>query len=96
MNAIRDLVTTILRMLSGIVPPNWRSVVDIVAHAAASIEWGDDDNRWRELAQVVTSLLNDIESANGLENVDLTRAARAAAEVRYTRALRDAGLLPEV
>lgn len=96
MNAVRDLITTVLRMVSGGVPPNWRGIVDIIANVAASVEWGDDDRRWSELVQVVTSLLNDIERASGLEGVDLTRAARAAAEIRYTRALRDAGLLPEV
>ena len=96
MNAIRDALTTALRLASGLVPQQWYAVVQVVANAVSAADWGDDDQRWQELAKIVTRLLEQIEQARALEGIDLTMAARAAAEVEYTRALRDAGLLQGV
>ena len=96
MNAIRDMAATALRLASGLVPQQWYAVVQVVANAVSAADWGDDDQRWQELAKIVTRLLEQIEQARALEGIDLTMAARAAAEVEYTRALRDAGLLQGV
>ena len=96
MNAIRDMAATALRLASGLVPQQWYAVVQLVANAVQAADWGDDDQRWQELAKIVTRLLEQIEQARALEGIDLTMAARAAAEVEYTRALRDAGLLQGV
>ena len=96
MNAIRDMAATALRLASGLVPQQWYAVVQVVANAVHAADWGDDDQRWQELAKIVTRLLEQIEQARALEGIDLTMAARAAAEVEYTRALRDAGLLQGV
>jgi hypothetical protein len=92
-NAVRDALALALRIVAGLVPERWQAVVMIVSNAIAAADWGDEDIRWGELARLVTELLRDIEAARGLEGVDLTLAARAAAEVRYTRALREQGLL---
>ena len=96
MNAIRDALAVALRLVSGLVPQQWYAVVQVVANAVSAADWGDDDMRWQELARIVARLLEQIEQARALEGIDLTMAARAAAEVEYTRALRDAGLLQGV
>jgi hypothetical protein len=93
MNHVRDAFALALRIVSGLVPQQWQAVVMVVSNAIAAADWGDDDIRWGELARLVVELLRDIENARGLEGVDLTLAARAAAEVRYTKALRAQGLL---
>ena len=93
MNGLKDALAAALRIVTGIVPDQWRAVVAVVASAVAAADWGDDDSRWGELARIVARLLAQLEQARALDGVDLTLAARAAAEVEYTRALRDAGML---
>lgn len=93
MNAVRDALAAALRIVTGLVPEHWRAVVTVVANAVAAADWGDDDARWSELAAIVARLLTQLEQARALDGVDLTMAARATAEIEYTRALRDAGLL---
>jgi len=93
LNAIRDALAAALRIVKGLVPVQWSAVVSVVANAVAAADWGDDDARWSELAQIVTRLLTQLEQARALDGVDLTMAARASAEIEYTRALKDAGLL---
>jgi hypothetical protein len=92
-NQVRDVIALSLRVIAGLVPERWQAVVMIVSNAIAAADWGDEDIRWGELARLVVELLRDIEAARGLEGVDLTLAARAAAEIRYTKALRENGLL---
>ena len=96
MNAIRDALAIALRLVSGLVPQQWYAVVQVVANAVQAADWGDDDQRWQELARIVARLLEQIEQARALEGIDLTMAARAAAEVEYTRAWRAAGMLERV
>jgi len=96
MNAIRDALVAALKLVSGFVPDKWQGLVLMVSRGLSVANWGDSDERWAKAARLVTNLLTDLEQARALEGVDLSMAARAAAEVRYTRALRDLGLLEVV
>lgn len=51
-----------------------------------------NDPRWSSVAPLVTDLLRDVELATAADP-DLAEALRRAAEVRFTRTLRDLGLL---
>ena len=96
MRHFKDALETMLRIVSGLVPDQWRAVTLLVASVVASTEWDDSDVRWAEIARVVNELLREIEAAGALAGKDLILAARAAAEVRYTRQLREIGLLEAV
>jgi hypothetical protein len=92
-NAVKDVLESVLRILGGLLPREWSGLVSTVAGLLAKADWGESDSRWGPLSAVVADLIRDIEQARALEGIDLSLAARAAAEVRYTRALRDLGLL---
>ena len=96
MRHFKDALETTLRIVSGLVPDQWRAVVLVVASVLANVEWDDSDARWAEIARVVNDLLREIEAAGALTGKDLILGARAAAEVRYTRQLRELGLLETV
>jgi hypothetical protein len=92
----KDALEIMLRIVSGLVPEQWRAVVLVIASMVGRAEWGDGDERWHDLARIVTELLREIEAAGALAGKDLILAARAAAEIRYTLQLRELGLLEVV
>ena len=93
MNAIKDLLETTLRVVSGVVPDGWRLVVTAVANVVHHTDWGEADPNWQEVARIVTDLLKTMEEAGAMTGTDLKRAARAAAEIEYTRRLLALGML---
>ena len=96
MTAVRDALILALEMLDGVVGPKWGALLTTVRFALGRASWDDGDDRWQELVKVVTDFLRELRDARAIDGVDLGQAARAAAELRYTRKLRDLGLIGEV
>jgi hypothetical protein len=96
MNHVRDALLTALRIITGLLPAQWRGVAMLVLTGLATVDWGESDERWADAAKLVADLLRDMEQAGALVGIDLVLAARAAAEVRYTRALKSLGILGTV
>ena len=96
MTAVRDALLLALEMLDGGVGPRWAALLTTVRFALARADWGEDDSRWQDLVKVVADFLRELRDARAIDGVDLSQAARAAAELRYTRKLRDLNLIGEV
>ena len=96
MTAVRDALLLALEMLDGVVGPKWGALLTTIRFALARASWDDGDDRWQELVKVVTDFLRELRDARAIDGVDLSQAARAAAELRYTRKLRDLNLIGEV
>ena len=96
MTAVRDALLLALEMLDGVVGPKWGALLTTVRFALGRASWDDNDSRWQDLVKVVTDFLRELRDARAIDGVDLSQAARAAAELRYTRKLRDLNLIGEV
>lgn len=89
---MKNALLSLLKLLASVLDARFGAVFEGARQFVGAIDIPNVDPRWADVLALVNALAEDVRLANDADE-DVVLAIRRVAEVRFTRGLRDLGLL---